>query len=541
MRIEGQIVDIKNKSIQPGFIVVKEGKIVQKGALASAPDRYIMPGFVDAHVHVESSMLLPTEFARLAVRHGTVGTVSDPHEIANVLGVAGVEYMIRNAEKSPFHFYFGAPSCVPATAFETAGAVVTPADIDYLFKKFPKITYLAEVMNWPGVINGDPDMLEKIALAKKHDRQVDGHAPGLLGEEAERYVKAGISTDHECFTLEEAKGKLSLGMKILIREGSAAKNFEALHPLLHEHSQQMMFCSDDKHPDNLRDGHINELAARAVANGVDVFKVLYAACIHPVVHYRMQIGLLDEGDAADFIVCKDLKDFQVEATYLQGELVAEKGESLLPHVNEEAVNQFFAYSLQAEDFELNVMNKLRVIVPEDGQLITKERWLNIDIKQALTPQLQAAGVLKLAVVNRYAKAGPAVSFIDGFDISEGAIASTVAHDSHNIIAAGTSDELLAEAVNALMECGGGVAVVHPTQGKIVVPLPVAGLMSTDDGWSVAAAYEEADRLVKTMGCRLAAPFMTLSFMALLVIPELKLSDKGLFDGRMFEFVPTTED
>ncbi|OGX85716.1 adenine deaminase [Hymenobacter lapidarius] len=542
------VVDVFARSIQPAVISVEAGRIVSIAPTSEAePDPtlpYVLPGFVDAHVHVESSLLVPTEFARLAVTHGTVATVSDPHEIGNVLGVAGVEFMLENASHSPFNFCFGAPSCVPATPFETAGAEITAADIAKLFEN-PKIGYLAEVMNWPGVLHRDSDVMAKIAIAQAAGRPVDGHAPGLRGHDAAHYASAGISTDHECFTAAEARDKLAVGMKILIREGSAARNFDALIELLPEHYANLMFCSDDKHPDTLVLGHINQLVQRAVALGADVFQVLRVACINPVKHYNLPVGLLEVGDAADFIVVRDLQNFDVLQTYLSGVLVAENGQSLLPAVPIAVVNNFHAQPVRAEDFQLPAPHGeqpvLRVIECFDGQLITARVDLPARVASGLVVPDVAADVLKLAVINRYQPhVAPAVAFIRGFGLRHGALASSVGHDSHNITAVGCDDASLARAVNLVIAAKGGLAAVGPDGQEILVPLPVAGLMSDQDGQLVAQDYAAVDGLAKQLGSPLGAPFMTLSFMALLVIPSLKLSDKGLFDGQQFAFVDAVE-
>ena len=538
------VVDIFARSIRPAVIRVEDGRIASitpTGATAAdAALPYALPGFVDAHVHVESSLLVPTEFARLAVAHGTVATVSDPHEIGNVLGVAGVEYMLDNAQHSPFKFCFGAPSCVPATPFETAGAEITTADIARLFEN-PKIGYLAEVMNWPGVLHRDADVLAKIALAHAAGRPVDGHAPGLRAADAARYASAGISTDHECFTAAEARDKLAVGMKILIREGSAARNFDALIELLPEHYANLMFCSDDKHPDTLVLGHINQLVQRAVALGNDVFEVLHVACVNPVQHYRLPVGLLREGDPADFITVANLQDFEVLQTYLDGQLVAENGRSLLAAAPIAVVNNFHARPVAAADFQVPAPDSarpmLRVIECFDGQLITARVDLPARIENSLVVPDAATDVLKLAVINRYQPhVAPALAFIRGFGLKHGALASSVGHDSHNITAVGCDDESLARAVNLVIAAKGGLAAVGPDGQAILLPLPVAGLMSDQAGPEVARAYAAVDALAKQLGSPLAAPFMTLSFMALLVIPSLKLSDKGLFDGQQFAFV-----
>ncbi|MCR5887220.1 adenine deaminase [Hymenobacter sp. J193] len=543
------VVDLFANTIRPATVRVAAGRIAAvEPTGATEPDAtlpYALPGFVDAHVHVESSLLVPSEFARLAVTHGTVATVSDPHEIGNVLGVAGVQYMLQNGAQVPFKFCFGAPSCVPATPFETAGAEITAADIELLFKEHPEIGYLAEMMNWPGVLSRDAGVMEKIRLAQQYGRPVDGHAPGLRGEDARRYAGAGISTDHECFTAEEALDKLAVGMKILIREGSAARNFEALIDLLPEHYENLMFCSDDKHPDTLVLGHINQLVQRAVARGQDVLQVLHVACRNPVEHYRLPVGLLRAGDAADFIVVDDLIDFRVRQTYLDGQLVAENGQTRIPAVPVAVVNNFVASTVHAADFELKAPEKtlasneqptIRVIECFDGQLITARHDVPARTENGLVLPDVTRDILKLSVVNRYQPAAPAVAFIQGFGLKHGALASSVGHDSHNITAVGCDDESLARAVSLVMEARGGLAAVGPDGQELILPLPVAGLMSDREGYHVAEAYAAVDALAKQLGSPLQAPFMTLSFMALLVIPSLKLSDKGLFDGEAFRFV-----
>ncbi|RYZ50364.1 MAG: adenine deaminase [Chitinophagaceae bacterium] len=483
-------------------------------------------------------MLIPSEFARLAVVHGTVATVSDPHEIANVCGSKGVEFMIDNGETVPFKFNFGAPSCVPATVFETAGAALDSKAVESLLQR-EDVLYLSEMMNFPGVLNGDAEVAQKIAAAQKWNKPVDGHAPGLRGEAAKQYIDAGISTDHECFTAEEALDKLQYGMKILIREGSAAKNFEALIHLLHDHPEKMMFCTDDMHPDSLVEGHINRLCARAVAKGIDVFKVLRAACVNPVEHYKLKVGLLRQNDFADFIVVKDLAHFEVLQTYVNGELVAERGKTLIgrkPLPLGSIVNNFHCSPKVPEDFAVPFSggDKLPVIEALDGQLITTRLFVAPRVEgENMVPDV-AADVLKIVVVNRYKTAPVAKAFIKNFGLKSGAIASSVAHDSHNIVAVGVDDESICRAVNLVIEKEGGVSCVGNEES--VLGLPVAGLMSTGDGYQIAEAYAAIDKAAKALGSTLSAPYMTLSFMALLVIPHLKLSDLGLFDGDDFRFV-----
>lgn len=533
--IEGQYVDISDREIYPVRITVENRRIASIQRLPSARALYLMPGFIDAHVHIESSMLVPSEFARLAVVQGTIATVSDPHEIANVCGIEGVEYMVNDGNRVNFKFYFGAPSCVPATPFESAGGEINSRDIDALLSR-EEVVYLAEMMNWPGTVNRDPLVMEKIALAQKHGKPVDGHAPGLRGDLAKKYASAGISTDHECYTAEEALDKLALGMKILIREGSAAKNFEALVDLIDGYSDHLMFCSDDKHPDNLAVGHINELVSRAVTKGKNLFDVLKIACINPVHHYNLEVGQLKVGDWADFVVVKDLEKFEVVQTFINGDLVAEKGNTLIPSVKSTIINNFQASLKTPTDFHLKATGKkVRIIEALDGQLITPEIIEEIQVEEGMAVSNPARDILKIAVVNRYQDAKPAVAFVKNFGLKVGAIASSVAHDSHNIIVIGVDDTAMARAVNLIMGTKGGIVAVWGDREK-VLPLPVAGIMSANDGYQVAEHYTEIDRMAKEMGSTLQSPFMTLSFMALLVIPDLKLSDKGLFDGRDFKFV-----
>ncbi|WP_028892437.1 adenine deaminase [Tenacibaculum sp. 47A_GOM-205m] len=534
MRVQGNIVDIQNKRIFKGEVEVEAGKITQIREVNHSVENYILPGFIDAHIHIESSMLVPSEFAKIAVTHGTVATVSDPHEIANVLGVKGVDFMIENGKKVPLKFNFGAPSCVPATSFESAGALIDSEDIKKMMQN-PDIKYLAEMMNYPGVIYQDEEVLKKIARAKHYNKPVDGHAPGLRGEDLDKYIAAGIYTDHECFTYEEGLEKLQKGMKVIIREGSAAKNFEALIDLLPEYYENMMFCSDDKHPDDLLLGHINQLCERAVAKEIDVFKVLQAACVNPVKHYNLDVGTLNEGDDADFIIVKDLQKFEVLQTYIKGELVAEKGESFIQHVDFEVLNNFDTDKKNIADFEFHsASEKIRVIEALDGELVTNEIEVDSLIKDGNLVSDVENDVLKMTVVNRYENAEPSIAFIKNFGLKEGAIASSVGHDSHNIIAVGVSDELICKAVNLLIENKGGVCAVTSSEEK-VVPLPVAGIMSDKPAVEIGKAYAELDAMAKQLGSKLRAPYMTLSFMALLVIPSLKLSDKGLFDGNTFKF------
>ncbi len=534
MKIQGQIVDIPNKRIFSGEITVTNGKISAIEEVSHNIQQFILPGFVDAHIHIESSMLVPSEFARIAVNHGTIATVSDPHEIANVLGVEGVEFMIKNGKQTPFKFNFGAPSCVPATTFESAGAVIDSEGIRKLMAN-PDITYLAEMMNYPGVLFDDEEVLKKIAWAKHYNKPVDGHAPGLRGDDLTKYINAGISTDHECFTYEEGLEKLQKGMNVLIREGSAAKNFEALIDLLPEHYENMMFCSDDKHPDDLLLGHINQLCARAISKGFDVFKILQMACVNPVKHYNLSVGLLQVNDAADFIVVEDLSHFKTLKTVINGEVVFENGQSLIPHTEFEILNNFNTSKKQVSDFRIeSSAKKIRVIEALEGQLVTNELIEDALIENGNLISNIEKDILKMTVVNRYNNDEPSLAFIKNFGLKSGAIASSVGHDSHNIIAVGATDEAICKAVNVIIENKGGICAVSETDSHIV-SLPVAGIMSDQDAKTIGEAYGKLDNKAKQLGSTLNAPYMTLSFMALLVIPALKLSDRGLFDGNTFKF------
>lgn len=534
--LTGTVVDVIAGKMFPAKVSIVDGKIAAVTPTNEPVEKqFILPGFIDSHVHVESSMLIPSEFARLAVVQGTVATVSDPHEIANVLGIKGVRYMVANGKKVPFHFYFGAPSCVPATAFETAGAAISCDEIRTLFTE-DGLLYLSEMMNYPGVLARAPDVMEKIAAAKSLGLPVDGHAPGLKGKDAERYITAGISTDHECYTLEEALDKVKYGMMISIREGSAAKNYDALHPLLKLHPEKVMFSSDDKHPNDLAVGHINDLVRRSIVDhGYDTMDVLRAACYNPVKHYSLDVGLLRVGDSADCIVVDSLTKFTVLQTYVKGICVAKRGRSLIESVQEEAINNFQVEKKALSAFALPATGTtIQVIKAEDGQLITQKETARPKVVDGFLVSDPDQDLLKIAVVNRYQNAPVRVAFIRGFGLKKGALASCIAHDSHNIIAVGVDDADIMQAVNSVIEAKGGIAAVSQ-EGVAVLALPVGGIMTTLDGYKVAASYSAIDQKAKALGTTLTAPFMTLSFMALLVIPSLKLSDKGLFDGDTFTF------
>ena len=540
MIYKANLVDIHANAIYPAKIVVEGARIVSIETIATRQNSYILPGFIDAHIHIESSMLVPSRFAALALPHGTVATVSDPHEIANVLGVSGVEFMLEDAKHTPLKCYFGAPSCVPATDFETSGATLGVREIERLLQN-PQIRYLSEVMNFPGVLAEDADLLAKIEAAKRQNAPIDGHAPALRGERLQRYIDAGITTDHEASTLDEAREKLERGMYILIREGSAAKNFDALAPLIDDYYERLMFCSDDRHADDLQREHINALVIRALRAGHDLFKVLRIACINPITHYNLDVGRLRVGDRADFIEVEDLERFSLIRSVIDGKIVVQNGIYEQKNLPITPPNNFHAKKKRREDFAFTRRcASINVIGARDRELLT-------DALTMPNPAIDGASVdirndiLKIAVVNRYKESPPSVSFIHGFGLEKGAIASSVAHDSHNIVCVGCDDDAMAQAVNHIVECRGGIVAVADDDVRIV-PLEVAGLMSMRDGADLAASYTDIVRFTKErLGCKLDAPFMTLSFMALLVIPSLKISDRGVFDADRFDFVGQCSD
>ena len=537
MIIKANYIDIKNRTIFPAKVTVEESKIISIDKIEETLSTYILAGFIDAHIHIESSMLIPSEFARLSVKHGTVATVSDPHEIANVLGVEGVEFMLNNAKKVNFNFNFGVSPCVPATPFETNGATLDAQTVKTLLQN-PKLNHLAEVMAFPSVINNDPEMMAKIEFAKELNIPIDGHAPLVRGDDLKKYIDAGISTDHEASSYDEAKEKLELGMKILIREGSAAKNYEALSPLIAEYPDMLMFCSDDKHPNDLLKGHINELVIRSLKKGYNLFDILTIACLNPKEHYSLDVGQLQVGDKADFIEIDNLEDFNILTTIINGEIVSKDGETNITSVVETPINNFHTLNTQPSDFIFTTQSdELEVIQVIDHELFTLEKKYHTKEGKIFQTNLEE-DILKIVVINRYKPSLPSISFINGFKLSQGAIASSVAHDSHNIIAVGCNDEEISKAINLLISSKGGVTAVNDKK-SLHLPLEVAGIMSHNDAFEVADKYEEIDRFVKEeLHSTLSAPFMTLSFMALLVIPEIKLSDKGLFDGRTFHFIPS---
>lgn len=529
------MVDVFKEEIYPAEISIEEGIIVSIERTAKKTTEFILPGFIDSHIHIESSMLTPQNFSRIAVSHGTLAVVSDPHEIANVLGIEGVRYMIENAEKATIKFFFGAPSCVPATDFESSGGKIGPDEIEALFKN-EKLHYLSEVMNYPGVIYNDEEVHRKIAVAKQYKKPIDGHAPGLTGEALKKYIDAGILTDHECASIDEAIEKIRLGMIVQIREGSAAKNFEALWPLIDKYPEQVFLCSDDLHPDDLVNGHINLLVSKAVKKGVGLFNVLKAVTVFPNKHYALNMGMLRVGDSADFIKVKNLESFKVLESYLEGVKVYNHNNGLVDVLPQQHINNFVVDEITPDDLVIkpNGYNKVKVISVIEGELITKSFSTILENVNGDLISDVKNDILKITVINRYQKETPAVAYVHNFKLRNGAIAGSIAHDSHNIIAVGVSNEEITECVNWIIRNQGGIAI-HTGEKVIGIPLPIAGIISDQKAEIVGEHYSNLNKLATELGCELWAPFMTLSFMALLVIPELKLSNRGLFDGVNFNF------
>lgn len=532
MNVKGQLIDVYKREIYPAQVGFDNRIIIDIKRIDSAPGMYIMPGLLDAHVHIESSMVTPGAFAAAAVKHGTTGIVADPHEIGNVLGIPGINFMIEDGEKVPIKFWFGAPSCVPSTYFETNGAVIDHNGIRKLLES-SKIKYLSEMMNFHGVIYNDPEVHKKIKIAKKLGKQIDGHAPGLRGEELKKYISEGITTDHECDNIEEAREKISLGMKILMREGSAARNLDALKDLLRTNPDMIMLCSDDIHPEMLLNGHINKLIALLANDGFNIYDIIRCATVNPVLHYGLEAGLLQPGQPADFIIVNSFREMNVLETWIDGRKVFDNGKVLFNYSPGESINNFNSSGITIDEIRTpRLTNRIRVIEAFDGKLITKE-LINSSGRGQFVVADSKNDLLKIVVKDRYKDSLPAIGFIKGFRLKQGAIASSVSHDSHNIICVGTSDEEIVASINSIISLKGGLSVVN--NGKTnTLQLNIAGIMSTRSCGEIAADYKFLSEEVKKMGCMMAAPFMILSFMALLVIPELKIGDRGLFDVKAFK-------
>jgi adenine deaminase len=535
IRKSGNIIDVIKGDIFQGTIIIREGRIHEIVREKVNSSNYILPGFIDSHIHIESSMLTPSEFARAASVHGTISVVGDPHEIANVLGLDGILWLIENGNNTPFKFFYSAPSCVPASTFEESGHVLGIEELKLLLSH-EKVKALGEMMDFQGVLTNNKDILDKISLAKELNKPIDGHAPGLTGDDLKKYINTGILTDHESFTLEEALEKRNLGMKILVREGSAAKNFDALLPILKLHPNECMFASDDMHPDQLILGHINLLVKRAIKSGVNIMDVLRIASVNPIKHYNLDVGLLQPGDWADFIIVDNLNDLTILEVYSNGNLIAKDGTTLINRVEAKAINNFSLKKVNIEVYKIEDKKKdIRVIEIVEDQLITKELKIKPKIFEGKLVSDIDRDIIKIVAIDRYRKNTSFTGFIKNVGLKSGAFASSVSHDSHNIIAVGVDDESIAKAVQLIINEKGGLSAVDGDKG-ISLPLPIGGLISTKPVEEVAQMYQEIDKMVKKLGTTLNSPFMTISFMSLLVIPKLKISPKGLFDGSSFKYV-----
>ena len=550
MNIKGHIVDVVRREIYDGELVVEGERIVEvrRCELGDGVWSYLLPGFIDSHVHIESSMMVPRKFARIAAIHGTTGVIADPHEIGNVLGVEGVDYMIRSGREAQFNFCFGAPSCVPAVGgdIETSGAVIGADDIEKLMER-DDIGYLAEMMNYPGVLSGDKEVLRKIEAARRNGKPVDGHAPGLTGRQRDMYTATGISTDHECSTIEEGRSCINAGMKVIIREGSAAKDYERLSPLIGESPNMVMLCTDDCHPDDFVRGHINSIVKRAIADGYDLWDILQVACVNPQKHYNQHWGLLQAGDPATYIMVDSLNQhFRVESTVIRGQEVFNYNASLPSEISpkgDEDVytqfpNRFMAKPITAADISIDIKSgdTVHVILASDGSLLTQHEKILLTGNPLTDMRYPWNEVQKIVVYNRYEPdAKPVVGLIRGFGIKCGAIAGSVAHDCHNIVAVGSSDEYLVRAINRVVEMKGGQVVVGPDE-MLDIPLPIAGLMAPMSGHEIAFRTLLLHEMVRTIGCPMKSPFITMAFMCLPVIPEIKITDKHLMDTKTMSVI-----
>ena len=531
MLLRGNVVDVERGEIYPGEVLIEGSRIKEVREVGGRFSRYLLPGLIDAHIHIESSMLVPSRFAEAAVAHGTVAVVADPHEIANVLGITGVEYMIRDSKRVPLKFYFTAPSCVPATPYETSGAKLGAEEVARLLA-MEEVVALGEVMNYPAVVAREPETMAKIQAARRLGKPIDGHCPKLGGDALRRYVSAGISTEHECTSLEEAEEKARLGMKIMLREGSSAKNLKALAGF----RGKAFLVSDDLHAGDLLRGHVNFLLRRAVEEGIDPIEAVRMVSLNPAEHYRLGVGMLRPGDPADLVVVDNLRSFSCLECYINGKLVAKGGRVLFKASPLPGKSTIRASHKSPEDFKIIARraSRLRVIKVMPGEIVTEED--SVSAAAGEVKPMPEKDVLKLAVVERYGGERVAVALVRGFGIEGGAVASSIAHDSHNIIAVGADDADLAAAVNRVIDMQGGIAVVSGGELLASLPLPVAGLMSIESAGWVAERGEQVDRRIRELGCSLEAPVMTLSFLALPVIPKLRLTDRGLFDVERFEFV-----
>ncbi len=535
MIIKGNILNIYTDEIYPGEIEIEKGVIQSIREVSSFFNEIIVPGFIDSHIHIESSKLTPSRFAEIALKHGTTSVVADPHEIANVMGLEGIEYMLNDARNSPLKFNFAAPSCVPTTEYETAGATIDSNVIDDLLRK-DEFVSLGEVMDYNGVIEGKEDLIAKIESAKKHKKPIDGHAPLVTGEDLQKYVKYGIDTDHECTSKREAAEKRRMGVKIMIREGSESHMLEELL-----HSDADFIVSDDICAEDLIDGHIDKLLRKAVSLGMDAFEALKLVTINPAKHYNLNVGSITPGKQADLVFIDNLEDFNVKRVIVDGNTIYKK-QKLLYRANPMPVKTTLKITPKtAEDFDVKAQDEnhksatVNVINVEDNTIISSHDTAKLSIDRNTVIPSVFEDILKISVIERYGGNTIANGFVHGFNIKNGAIASSVSHDSHNIIAVGTNSQYIAEATNKIIENKGGL-VAMSNKEMIDLPLPIAGLMSDKSANVVSKVSSSLNELVSSMGCTLSSPYTTLSFLALPVVPSIKITNKGLFDVDANKFI-----
>ncbi len=534
--LKGNIYDYNTGGFIKGILIFDNTivDIVEDSSIVE--NCFILPGFVDAHVHIESTMLTPIEYAKECVKHGVVAAITDPHEIANVCGVSGIKYMVKCANQTPVKIFTGAPSCVPATSFETSGALISPADIESLFIE-GLCSHLAEMMNFPGVLNGDEIVLKKIEVANRFQKNIDGHAPLLSGINLLNYISKNITTDHECITVSEAIEKIDAGMKIMLRESSASKDFDNLITLINSHPDYIMFCTDDCHPDELQNGYLEKLFRKALLKRYPIKNIIKGSNINAVNHYQLSVGSLKIGDYADFIVIDDLLNFSILKTYINGDLVFDGINVLFTVQNISPINKFFINKVSKNDLTIyakknSVINAIEII---PDSLITKHFKFSVCNNQFFLESDITSDLLKIVVVNRYLKAKPNVGFIRGFGLKYGAIGGSVSHDSHNIIVVGVDDASIISAIETIQTGRGGLVAISDHDIDFL-PLPIGGLMSDKSCSEVASQYRHINESAKKLGTQLNSPFMTLAFMSLLVIPELKISDRGLFNINTYSFI-----
>lgn len=545
-----KIVNVFSGEIIPGAVALKGGRVASVGPVTIAEETrdlsgaYLAPGFIDAHMHIESTMMPPSEFVTLAVPHATTGVVADPHEIANVLGIAGIRWMMDNARGLACNIFFTASSCVPSCHLETSGANLDADDLEPLFDD-DRIVALAEMMNFPGVVFGDVDVLKKINLGLSR-RIVDGHCPGLRAKHLQAYAASGISSDHESTTADEALEKLRAGLRIYIREGSAARNLDALLPIVNDGNfHRFCFCTDDRHPADLQhEGHIDHVVRRAVSKGMDPVRAITLGTLFPAQHYRLEgLGAIAPGYEADFFTFESLDDIRPREVYFQAKLVARDGAYLperrtLKNLPEPTVH--LPHGLSEKSLAIpakGMATTIRVIAMDPHQIVTGEKHVKPSVEKGQYIADPGRDLLKLAVIERHGNSGSVgKAFVTGFGFRRGAIASTVGHDAHNLAVVGDNDRDMLLAAQELARVGGGQTVVSIGKVLATLPLPIAGLMSDQASATLIEQQRALLDAAKSIGCPHEDPFMPLSFLPLPVIPKLKLSDKGLVDVEKFDIV-----